>query len=85
MQTKPAELEAEARKSAINAPALRKELAEKKQGAWHVTDFIAATGRQCLATVQSRLEAAEARIKQIEELLSRASEPDPVTFAPNGR
>jgi hypothetical protein len=83
VQTKLAELEAEARKSAINAPALRKELAKKKQEAWHVTDFIAATGRQCLATVQSRLEAAEAGIKQIEELLSRASEPDPVTFAPN--
>jgi hypothetical protein len=38
--TKLAEQEAEARKSAINAPALRKELAEKKQEAWHLTDFI---------------------------------------------
>ena len=40
VQTKLAEQEAEARKSAINAPALRKELAEKKQEAWHLTDFI---------------------------------------------
>jgi site-specific DNA recombinase len=82
-QTKLAERQAEARKSAINTPALRKELAERKQEAWRLTDFIVATGRQCLATVQSRLEAADARIEQIEELLSRASEPDPVTFAPN--
>lgn len=82
-QTKLTELEAEAQKNAINAPALRKELAEKKQEAWNLTDFIVATGRQCVATVQSRLEAADSRIKQIEELLSRASEPDPVTFAPH--
>lgn len=36
-------LEAEARKNAVNAPALRKELAEKKQEAWNLTDFIAAS------------------------------------------
>lgn len=49
-----------------------------------MTDFIAASGRQSSATIQVRLEAADARIKQIEEPLSRASEPDPVvTFAPD--
>ena len=84
VQTKLAERQAEAKKNAVNAPALRKELAEKKQEAWNLTDFIAASGRQCSATIQVRLEAAEARIQQIEELLSRASEPDPaVTFAPD--
>lgn len=72
-------LEAEARKNAVNAPALRKELAQKKQEAWNLTDFIAASGRQCSGSVQSRLEAADARIKQIEELLSHANQPEPVS------
>jgi site-specific DNA recombinase len=84
VQTKLAERQAEAKKNAVNAPALRKELAEKKLEAWNLTDFIAASGRQCSATIQVRLEAADARIKQIEELLPHASEPDPVvTFGPD--
>jgi hypothetical protein len=78
VQKKVSELQAEVRKIAINAPALRKELAEKKQEAWNLTDFIAASGRQCLATVQFRLEAVDVRIKEIEGLLSHATEPDDV-------
>jgi site-specific DNA recombinase len=84
VQEKVSKLQAEARKNAVNAPALRKELAEKKQEAWNLTDSIAAYGRQCLATVQERLEAAEARIKEIEERLSQASEPDSfISFSPD--
>ena len=43
-----------------------------------MTDYIVVNGRQCSPTVQSRLEAADARIKEIEEQLSRASEPLPI-------
>jgi site-specific DNA recombinase len=78
VQKRVSELQAEASKNAVNAPELRKELAEKKQEAWHMTDYIVVNGRQCSPTVQSRLEAADARIKEIEEQLSRASEPLPM-------
>lgn len=84
VQSKLAELQAEARKNAVNVPALRKELAAKEQEAWNLTDFIVASGRQCSPTIQSRLEAAETRIREIEGLLSCSSEPDAaITFAPD--
>lgn len=77
VQGRLAELQAEARKNAVNVPALRKELAGKKQEAWNLTDSIVASGRQALATVQARLIAAEARISEIENILARTGEPEP--------
>ena len=79
LQERMAELQAEARKTAINAPELRKELTEKKQEAWGLTDHIAAHGRESSRTILERLAAADARIKEIEELLARTKEPEPVT------
>ena len=68
MQTKPAELQAEARQKAVNVPELRKELAERYQQAQTWTDFIVTSGRQSWPTVQAQLAAAEARIREIEEI-----------------
>ena len=79
VQERVAELRELAHKNAVNAPELRKELAEKKQEAWNLTDFIAGSGRQSSPTVQARLVAAETRIKEIEALLVRAKEPAPIT------
>jgi hypothetical protein len=76
MQTKLAELQAEARKRAVNVPELRKELAERYHQAQTWTDFIVTSGRQSWPTVQAQLTAAEARIREIEEILARAKEPE---------
>ena len=64
LQDRLAELRELARKNTVNAPALRKELADKKQEAWNLTDFIVANGRQSSPTIQARLATAEARIKE---------------------
>lgn len=63
---------------AVNAPELRKELAQKQQEAWGLTDCLVENGRQSLPTVRARLAAAEARIAEIEDLLARAKEPEPI-------
>lgn len=76
VQKQVSELQAEARKNAINAPELRTELGQKMQEASKMTDFIVENGRQCWPTVQTRLAATEARIREIEELLACAREPD---------
>jgi site-specific DNA recombinase len=73
-----AELHAEARRNAVNVPALRQELAEKKQEAWKLTDDIVDKGRDASRTVRERLAAAEVRIEQIEKLLALAREPEPL-------
>jgi site-specific DNA recombinase len=72
------ELQGEARKRAVNAPELRKELAQKQQEAWGLTDCLVENGRQSLPTVRARLAAAEARIAEIEGILARAKEPEPI-------
>jgi site-specific DNA recombinase len=76
LQKQELELRAQAQKNSINMPELLKELAEKKSEAWNITDFILADGRNVSPTVRARLAATEARIKEIEEQLSRASQCD---------
>jgi hypothetical protein len=74
------ELQAEARKNAINRPELLKERAEKVQEAWALTDFIVAHGSQASPTIQTRLAAAEVRVKEIDERLAIAKEPDAIAL-----
>ena len=83
VQKRISELQAQVRKEIIDAPDLRKELAEKKQEAWNMTDFIVANGCQSSPTVHTRLALAEIRIKEIEEQLSRARAPSIVAFSPD--
>ncbi len=80
LEARIAELQSEARKNAISKPELLKERAEKVQEAWALTDFIVAHGSQASPTVQTRLAAAEARVKEIDERLAIAKEPDAITF-----
>ena len=75
VQDRLAELQAEVRSAAVNVPGLRQELAERKQEAWNLTDYIIGNGREAPRTVRERLEVAEARIEQIEKVLARAQEP----------
>lgn len=72
--TRVSELQAEARKNAVNEPELRKERAEKKKEASNLTDCIAANGLQSFPTVKDRLTTAELRIAEIDELLAQAKE-----------
>jgi site-specific DNA recombinase len=78
VQNRISELQAEARKNAVNAPELQKELEQKKREAWNITDVIASMGRDSSPMLQSRLQAAEARMREIAELLVRAKEPEPI-------
>ena len=80
LEARIAELKAEAHKNAINRPELLKERAEKMQEAWALTDFIVAHGSQASRTVQARLAAAEDRVKEIDERLLLAKDPEPIAF-----
>ena len=75
-----AERQLEACKCAINVPELRKERSEKMQEAWSLTEFIVASGSQTFETVKARLATAEARIKDIDELLALAKQPETIAF-----
>jgi len=78
VQKRVSELQSAAQKNAVNAPELRHELEQKQQEAWNLTDVMAAMGRNSSPTLQTRLQAAETRMRQIEELLARAKESQPI-------
>jgi site-specific DNA recombinase len=78
VQKRVLELHAEAQKNAVQAPELRKELAQKKLEAYNITDIMATMGRNSSPILQSRLRSTEERIKEIEVQLSRINEPDSV-------
>ncbi len=78
VQKRMSKLQADARKNALNAPALRKEWEQKKQEACNITDVMATMGRNSSPMLQSRLQAAEERMQEIEQLLARAKEPEPI-------
>ena len=72
------ELQAEARRNAVDGPELRKELERKKQEASNLADVLASQGRNSSPTLLSRLQAAEGRMWEIDRLLARAKEPEPI-------
>src|SRR5262249_55058851 len=78
VQERVAELQVEANKNAIHMPELRKELEQKKRDACGIADVIAMMGRNSSPILLSRLQAFELRIREIEELLARAKEPEPM-------
>lgn len=78
VQQRVSELQAEANRNAVNAPELQKELAQKRQEAWNITDIMAAMGRSSSPLLLSRLQEAEERIKDIEVVLSTAKGQEPI-------
>jgi site-specific DNA recombinase len=79
VQHRVSKLQAEAQKNAVNAPELKKELTKKRQDALTMTEFIVTSGRQSWPTIQAQLATTEARIKEIEDMLARAEEPEPIS------
>src|SRR5262249_42171026 len=78
VQERVAELQVEASKNAIHMPELRKEREQKTRDASGIADVIAMMGRNSSPILLSRLQATELRIREIDELLARAKEPEPM-------
>ena len=76
MERKLAELQTEAK--AINVPELRKELAENYQQAQKWTQFIVTCSRQSWPIVEAELSAVQARITEIDKILARTKQTEPL-------
>jgi DNA invertase Pin-like site-specific DNA recombinase len=75
VQEQVAALLSAARKHAVNAPELRKELAQLKEETRNISDVIAEMGLNSSTTLRARLQAAEARIGEIENQLTQVAQP----------
>lgn len=78
LESKLSELQRDASKNALHASVLRQELADKRHEASSLTDFIIANGRSSWPTIKERLALTDARITEIQQLLDRASSPEPL-------
>ena len=75
------QLQNEVTRNAANAPELRAELAQKTTDAENIADYIMKNGARSSATLQTRLVELEARIQQINELLSRTANNERINFS----
>lgn len=71
------ELQAEARKNAINAPELLKQLAGERLERRNIMEFIAKVGARADVTLLDDLAERDDRIQKLEEQLAHAKQPEP--------